>query len=166
MSDASTEAPAIFSPDRRYRYVLRRQVGFGDGHGRCLFICLNPSIADETTDDPTVRRCIGFARTWGYRELSVVNIFALRSTNPDALRQFTDPIGPENDRHIRIEAEWVDRIVVAWGNHGAYRGRSSEVQVLLRGLRRKCFGLTKAGEPRHPLYLAKDTELQEFPYHV
>ena len=159
-----SEAPAIFSPDCRYRYVLRRQWLSGDGV--CLFVCLNPSIADEQTNDPTVRRCIGFSQAWGYRELSVVNIFALRSTNPDALRQFPDPIGPQNDIYIRSEAERADRIVVAWGNHGAYQGRSSEVQVLLRGLRRKCFGLTRAGEPRHPLYLAKDSELQEFPYHV
>ena len=156
-----SEAPAIFSPDRRYRYVLRRQ--WLSGNGVCLFVCLNPSIADETTDDPTVRRCIRFAQGWGYRALSVVNIFALRSTNPDALRQFADPIGPENNEHIRSEAEGADRIVVAWGNHGAYLGRSSTMERVLKGLRLECFGLTKAREPRHPLYIAKDTKLREFP---
>ena len=159
-----SDAPAIFSPDRRYRYVLRRH--WLSGNGVCLFVCLNPSIADETTDDPTVRRCIRFSQAWGYRELSVVNMFALRATDPLTLWATTDPIGPENNGYIRSEAERANCIVVAWGNNAAYLGRSLHVKRLLKGLPLMCLGLTKAGEPRHPLYLAKDTELQEFPYHV
>ena len=152
---------AEFSPCRTWRYVLRRQWAFGPKLG---FILLNPSTADETKNDPTIRRCIGFARGAGFGGLVLGNVFALRSTDPLALRSASDPVGPGNDealRSIGLEAE--GRIVCGWGAHGAFRGRGAEVVRMLGelGIRPTALALTKAGEPKHPLYLKSD--LKPFP---
>src|SRR4029078_1544091 len=88
-------ADAIFSRCRQYRYVLRR--AWRNDLPEVLFIALNPSTADEASDDATVRRCIGFARDWGFGALAIANLFAFRSSNPLSLRCATDPIGPRND---------------------------------------------------------------------
>lgn len=162
---------ALFSPDRVYRYALARWTEnelIPDGHvGRhVLFVCLNPSTADEVVNDPTVRRCLGFAERWGYERLVVCNIFAFRATNPKALYKAGDPIGPENDRHIKIEAKQADLVVCAWGAHGLWhpRGgpvtRQQEVLFLLEqaGAEPHVLGLTKLGAPKHPLYLRGDTQ--------
>ena len=114
---------------------------------------LNPSTANATRNDPTIRRCIGFARAWGYERLVVTNLFGLRATLPAALRSAVDPIGPENDRHLRRAAVQADRIVCAWGVHGALGNRGAEVLTLLKGFRLEHLGLTRGGHPRHPLYL-------------
>ena len=115
---------------------------------------LNPSTADAVRDDPTIRRCIGFARAWGYRRLVVTNIFALRATLPSALRGAADPVGPRNDRYILRAARDADRVVCAWGVHGALGNREAEVLALLRDLALENLGLTQGGYPRHPLYVA------------
>ena len=155
---------ASFSPDRRYRYWLESKLG--DRDGVCMFLMLNPSTADEVRSDPTVTRCKGFARGWGYGSLWVCNIFALRSTRPDALIASPDPSGPENDRHILEYARKADRVVCAWGNHGAHRDRGERVLRMLedRGLSaRMChLGLTKHAQPRHPLYLRASTRPVRF----
>ena len=155
---------ASFSSDRRYRYWLESKLG--DGDGVCMFVMLNPSTADEVKSDPTVTRCKGFARTWGYGSLWVCNIFALRSTSPDALLASPDPLGSENDRHILRYASQADRIVCAWGNHGLHRGRGERVLRMLEndGLSgRMChLGLTKRDQPRHPLYLKAITQPARF----
>ena len=157
-----SDAPAIFSPDRRYRYVLRRR--WLSGNGMCLFVCLNPSIADETTDDPTIRRCMGFARTWGYQMLSVVNLFAYRATNPERLRRNSDTNRSRNNRYLLLEAEQADCVVAAWGAQGHYYSkRVEEVCRLLANIPKVCLGRTQSGEPKHPLYLPKETQRQEFP---
>src|SRR5688572_11312536 len=119
---------------------------------------LNPSTADAVRDDPTIRRCIGFARTWGYRRLVVTNIFALRATLPAALRGAADPVGPGNDRFILRAAREADRVVCAWGVHGALGNREEEVLALLRGLAMEHLGLTRGGHPRHPLYLPAQSQ--------
>ncbi len=91
---------ATLSADRIYRYTLTREVDmFGNGEA-AMFLMLNPSTADETEDDPTIRRCIGFARRWGYSTLHVANLFAFRATSPADLKMASDPIGPDNDRHL------------------------------------------------------------------
>ncbi len=119
-------SPAIFSPCRRYRYLLMRRVSFL-AETTCLFIMLNPSTADETQDDPTIRRCMGFARRWGFGVLVVANIFAWRATDPQELHDLGFPhastttitaVGPENDLFICTAAVEADKIICAWGNHG------------------------------------------------
>ena len=111
---------AVFSPDGLYRYALDRW--WGSAFGFCLFIMLNPSAADAKVDDPTVRRCIGFAREWGFNRLRVINLFSWCATDPAELRSATDPIGTHNDAIIEAEARRVDRLghataVCAWGAH-------------------------------------------------
>ena len=111
---------------------------------------LNPSTADELTDDPTIKRCIGFARTWGYASLAVGNLFAYRSTSPAELYQAIDPLGPENDRWLtRLQEE--SSLTIALGNQGRLLGRSTVFGRMLGGLH--ILGLTSLGEPRHPLYV-------------
>ena len=144
---------AFLSPCGLYRYSLMRTLF--TGRGRVLFIMLNPSTADAEVDDPTIRRCIGFAREWGFQELEVANLFALRATDPKELRKASDPVGPENDRHLMMMSSCADAVIAAWGAHGAYRNRSRQVLGLLEGTV-ECLGLTKQGHPKHPLYIRAD----------
>lgn len=111
---------------------------------------LNPSTAGARDDDPTIRRCVSLACGWGYGSLAVANLFAFRATRPEVLKRAADPVGPRNDRWIAQLAEEADLIVAAWGNHGAYAGRSRGVLETLR--RPHHIGLNKTGEPAHPLY--------------
>lgn len=111
---------AVFDPAGRYRYSLRRR--WDAAGARVAFVLLNPSTADGRRDDPTIRRCIGFAREWGFGGLEVVNLFACRSTHPGGLRSAQDPVGPENDRFLAAAWDRADRVIVAWGNHGALLG--------------------------------------------
>ncbi len=168
---------ALFSTDRRYRYTLERR--WDESRWPAMFCCLNPSVADETRNDPTVTRCINYARAWGYGGLLMLNIFAYRGTDPKVLKQAEDPVGPENDYWIRKSAERAGIILCAWGNHGLLKNRGSEVARLLqreeplaigmqvpagtlvttqftaiKGLHH--LGLTGANQPRHPLYLKGD----------
>ena len=120
---------------------------------------LNPSTADARDDDPTVRRCIAFARSWGFDAVQVVNLFALRATDPRRLRGHPRPIGRQNDRWI-LQAHRASALtVLAWGNHGALGARSQEVLELLRaaGGALHILGLTSRAQPRHPLYVAGAT---------
>jgi hypothetical protein len=144
---------AIFAPCRRYRYTLSRI--WSTKKPFALFVCLNPSTADENSDDPTVRRCIRFADSWGYGGLVVANIFAYRSTDPKALYGLADPIGPENDKFIKSMSRRAGLTVAAWGVHGAYLDRGVFVfKNLLTDPHH--LALTKNGHPKHPLYLRKD----------
>ena len=117
-----------------------------------MLIGLNPSTADARQDDPTIRRCIGFARDWNYGGLVVTNLFAFRATYPTDLKAAVDPIGPRNDVWIRRMARQVDMIVAAWGNDGAWLDRSVSLRRMLPG-RLRCLRLNASGEPAHPLYL-------------
>ncbi len=118
---------------------------------------LNPSTADAEHDDPTIRRCFGFARSWGFGALEVVNLFAWRSTSPAALQSAKDPVGPANDAAILDAHACCGQTVLAWGNHGAHLNRDREVRLLLDGDASVVhFGLTGAGQPRHPLYIRAD----------
>ena len=153
----SVMKPAEFSEDRKYRYTLVRE--FLTGEGTAVFILLNPSTADESSDDPTVRRCIGYTKHWGYRRLIVVNSFALRSTDPKALYLEKDPIGPDNDAWIMTCAKMSNVVVCGWGPHGILNHRSFDLRHLLVPFKPKCLGKTRDGEPRHPLYLRGDAPL-------
>lgn len=150
---------ATFSDDDTYRYRLRRT--WDTSKPTVVFVMLNPSTADATADDPTIRRCLGFAETWGYGALVVGNLFALRATDPADLRNHSNPVGPENDRHLR-EMCTDDRLVVgAWGANGSYQGRAREVLELL-DVDLHALDTTKAGHPVHPLYQPADTDPEPY----
>lgn len=150
---------ATYSPDLRYRYALTRHWAAGP---RALFVMLNPSTATEVQNDPTVERCERRARTLGFGSFAVANIFAFRATDPRVMRAEPDPIGPENDRIIGDLALTADRIICAWGTHGAHLSRGAQVERLLRPLAPSLYhlGLSQAGHPKHPLYIGYDTQPQ------
>jgi len=144
---------ARFSPDRVYRYRLEREVA-PMANGTVCFIMLNPSTADEEQDDPTIRRCMGYTKAWGFSRLVVVNLFAFRATDPRALRKVADPQGIENGQQIFLAAQAAELVVGAWGTHGSYRnqGRNTVEMLRHRHVAVYALALTKAGEPVHPLY--------------
>lgn len=152
---------AIFSDGRLYRYHLTRRVGWQSTI--CLFIMLNPSTADETKNDPTVARCVDFAKRWGFGSLEVCNIFAYRSTEPLELRGLTEAqaVGSDNDHHIDSAITRADRVVCAWGNRGEMHRRGIQVRsaIILAGKIPLAFKITGAGQPIHPLYQKKDAPL-------
>lgn len=150
---------AVFSKDKSYRYVLRRFLKDGNCLSYVNFVLLNPSTATATEDDPTIRRCCGFAERWGYPAMAVTNIFALRSTDPRGLRSVDDPVGPLNDHWLKEVAMGAEKIVVAWGNHGRFMNRGLDVLCEVLPGPMWCFGVTQAGEPKHPLYLRSDAPL-------
>ena len=149
-----------FSDCRKYRYTLRRD--FLTGTDKVVFVMLNPSTADAQLDDPTTRRAVAFAQRFDCRKYLAVNLFALRSTDPKGLKSVNDPVGPENNDYLLAAAEWADEMIVAWGAGGAYKERAKVVIELLSHRRLWCLGRTKHGFPRFPLYLAKDTQFEEF----
>jgi hypothetical protein len=144
---------AVYSPCTQYRYELTRV--WDAGAPRVVFVMLNPSTATEIQNDPTVERCERRARALGFGGFRVVNIFAYRATDPKRMRAQADPVGPANDAAIVAAAGWGDRIICAWGNHGAHLGRGRVVEGLLRSQGKPLFhlSLTRAGVPKHPLYI-------------
>ena len=144
---------ASFSRCMTYRYSLTRRWGVGR---TLLVIGLNPSTADAQIDDPTVRRCVGFAKSWGFSNLIVANLFAYRSTDPSLLAEVDDPVGPMNDRSLKKLVELADLLLVAWGTRGEMLGR--DARVLSWFPRPYCLGKTTAGFPRHPLYVRGDAK--------
>lgn len=148
-----SDKTADLSADETYRYALSRT--WDARLDRVLFVMLNPSTADAFEDDPTIRRCVGYARAWGYGTLHVVNLFALRATDPKALYGHPDPVGGENDRFILDRAARCAVRVAAWGAHGGHIDRGKTVCRLLfgAGLPLHCLARTKDGHPGHPLYL-------------
>ena len=145
---------ALLSPDRKYRYLLYRGWGELSATNYAMFIGLNPSTADETEDDPTIRRCTAFAKSWGFSGLCMTNLFAFRATYPKDMMRAADPIGPHNDMHLKLAAQGAGVVVAAWGALGEYKGRDLQVKSFIGNLR--YLRLTKDGHPGHPLYLPKD----------
>jgi hypothetical protein len=161
---------AKISEDGLYRYELTRQ--WGERERDLLpFVMLNPSDADAEKDDPTIRRCMEFARREGASGIIVANLFAWRTPRSDELRQADDPFGRDNRRAIEtIAAKSIESgmpVVCAWGCRGALSGGDKTAIDIMRGagpsVILKCLGKTKAGHPRHPLYLRRDQPLEEFP---
>lgn len=140
---------AVLSQCRNYRYALSRV--WDASHPYVLFIGLNPSTADETEDDPTIRRCIGFAKSWGYGGLVMANLFAWRATEPSDMKRQNDPLGEKNDYWLVELASHAGVVVAAWGNDGCFKQRSSQIRALLPDLH--YLKLNGTGEPAHPLYL-------------
>lgn len=127
-----------------------------------MLVGLNPSTADAKRNDPTIRRCIGFACDWGFGGVWVLNLFAFRATYPADLRAAEDPIGPRNDRWLRRVARQCQRVVACWGNDGAFLGRSARVRGMI-GDRLEVLRINGSGEPAHPLYLPKRLEPRPWP---
>jgi hypothetical protein len=147
---------AVISPCGKYRYLLERT--WGIGLPRVTWIMLNPSTADAEKDDPTIRRCIGFSKEWGYGGLYVVNLFAWRATDPGELKRVLRPVGPENDHYIGHAAANCKEIVAAWGAHGSFQDRDKVVRKLLKGFGITALSLTTKGSPGHPLYLSANAQ--------
>ena len=148
---------AELSPDGRYRYALRRTWGAGP---EMLWVLANPSSADASSDDPTLRRCVRFARDHGCGGLAVVNLWAWRATDPRTLHGVADPVGPDNDRWIaRLGRQVGGPVVLGWGVQ-ASQERVATVLGLLGRRPKHCLGLTRAGHPRHPLYVPAETKLR------
>jgi len=136
---------ASFSRCGRYRYALWRE--WDPAFPQVLFIGLNPATADAEKDDNTMRRCMYYARDWGYGSMAVGNLFAFRTTWPAELKKAKDPVGKNNDRWLRKLTRESDMTVVMWGNDGGFLGRSSKV---LTGIPDPyCFKVTSRGEPHH-----------------
>jgi hypothetical protein len=159
---------AEISPCGTYRYLLGRRVG--EGKRTALFVMLNPSTADALVDDPTIRRCIGFARREGCGVLEVVNLFAYRTTDPAALRSASEPVGPANDQFIEQAVRRTDLVVVAWGivprrlvRRSSEIGRAIYDHLPAHGQRGPfSLGTTADGSPRHPLYVRADRALEQW----
>jgi len=144
---------AVISGDGLYRYALHRWWGEGD---RLTFVMLNPSTADAEQDDPTIRRCVGFARRLGFDGLRVVNLYAFRATKPADLWRCEDPTGGERNNDLLREVGWLTRhsvVIAAWGAQ-AKADRVAQVLTFPHWDRIVALGTTKAGAPRHPLYLS------------
>lgn len=155
----------IFSPCRKYRYTLWRSWGVGTlpliqlgdrqpSDSYVQFIGLNPSTADEVKDDPTIRRCIQFAKDWGYGALCMTNAFAFRDTDPKKMKAEPEPVGEFNDHWLKAIAANAGVVVAAWGKDGKHLGRADRIKEMIPKL--QCLGQNKDGSPKHPLYLRGD----------
>jgi len=157
-----TESSAVFSDDGRYRYRLTRRWGPGPA---LMFISLNPSTAGARRNDATVRRDIGFARGFGYNAFDALNLYAGKATNPKDLAAMDDPIGPDNDEHLDVAAAEHDVIVFAWGadaDPGRARAVATRIWRICRatGGTVAVLGWTAEDQPRHPLYMRSDAQLE------
>jgi hypothetical protein len=147
----------IFSKDRKYRYLLIHRWEPQQPERPCMWIALNPSIADEQRLDNTLTRIRSLSATAGFNTLYMTNLFALVSTDLEAMKRRPEPVGKNNDNHISRIAHRIPTIFVAWGTHGNHRDRDRQVILLLGQVGRRelrCFGVNKDGSPRHPLYLS------------
>lgn len=140
---------ADFSPCGQYRYALTR-VWEQTDRGHVVFVGLNPSTADDARDDPTIRRCIAFAKSWGYGGLTVLNLFAFRATASKDLLVADEPVGPDNNAWLQT-ALHAPLVIAAWGRLGSHRQRASQVRAMLPAWH--YLRLNKDGAPAHPLYL-------------
>ncbi len=154
---------AIISDCQQYRYVLTRRISQVVRWVKpCLFIMLNPSTASADIDDPTIRRCTGFAAAWLCTSLTVVNLYGLRATDPKELARHSSPIGPENEKHLaeQLGLHWNTGVIVAaWGANAAAKHHSLAGALQTIGQRASCLGRNKDGSPKHPLYVKADQPL-------
>lgn len=165
-ADLLIDKSAIISDCGAYRYELQRR--WAKEGPAMIFVMLNPSTADAEVDDPTIRRCIGFARRENCDAICVVNLFAFRSPSPTEMKRASDPIGPDNNAYLRrvflSASAWGVPVVAAWGAHGSFKRRDARVYEIAKGegVLMQCLGKTKDGAPKHPLYLASGAPLIEW----
>ena len=150
---------AVIDGTGMYRYLLSRRWADGDA---VAWIMLNPSTADAEIDDPTIRRCIGFSKVWGYGGLYVVNVYAYRATKPEILKTATDPIGPDHGLHFSAALHRSALHIAAWG--ACKHAKINHVLPYLSSYVIHCLGVTADGSPRHPLYVKGDVEPQGWIY--
>jgi hypothetical protein len=154
-----SEAGAVFDGSGAYRYLLWRT--WDMSRPAVAFVMLNPSTADAERLDPTIRRCVGFARRWNFGRVLIVNLFGYRSIYPQALSAVDDPVGGQNQEFLRGACSAATLVVAAWGNHGAAQSASGRVRDRIGPA--NCLGLTNRGEPRHPLYVPYSATLSKLP---
>ena len=152
-------AAADISPDGVYRYSLSRRLSSGER--AVLFVGLNPSTADAMTDDPTIRRCAGFARSWGFDWLLMGNVHALRSTDPKGLLLADDPVGPKNEQALKRLTRRAALVVAAWGRNPLHSSAGWLAAWILSLEHTRCLGENRDGSPKHPLYLRRETGLRQ-----
>jgi hypothetical protein len=153
---------AVISADGKYRYKLGRY--WSPKAPPVVWIMLNPSTADAVENDPTIRRCVSFAKRWGFGGIEVYNLFALRSPDPITIETAIDPVGPDNDGWLMAASRSGRKIIAAWGScqtHLQMMRATQVIKILSRGGGPvpATLGLTKSGQPRHPLYVRSDAEL-------
>jgi len=153
------EKGAIFSKCQLYRYMLWRI--WDTDRSDLMIVGLNPSTADAQKDDPTIRRCIQFARDLGFGGVYIANLFAYKATLPSNLFKATDPVGPLNNFFLSEFKNLVSTVLVAWGNHGVFLEQNQRVLKLFENP--YCLKINKSGEPAHPLYLKKSETLKHYP---
>lgn len=155
---------ACMSACGHFRYRLERR--WGDGPA-LLFIMLNPSTADASVDDPTIRRCRHFTLAHRFDALEVVNLFAFRATEPVDLSRAGYPTGQANDFHMSAAIDAAGAVCVAWGAHGGLPSVEKRVQEVMpmlfkHGVQPQCLQITRGGHPSHPLMLRNDCRLRPF----
>lgn len=162
MANHYLENDAVISDCGNYRYLLRRT--WDRSKPRALLVMLNPSTADARQDDATIRSCVRLLVGLGYGSMEVVNIFGYRATDPSELNVALDPIGPENERIVSAAVQRCDTVICAWGAHPLAERKSTFLLGYIRSHRPAayCFGKTKHGAPRHPLYVKSGTTLETF----
>lgn len=141
-----------------YRYKLWREFSpmepGAKSRGTIIWMMLNPSTADATADDNTIKKCVHYSSFWGFSRLEVYNLFAVRATDPKVMKKHADPVGPRNDTFLKQAIASSHPIVVAWGNHGLHLDRQAAVSKLIGDREVRCFGKNKNGTPKHPLLLS------------
>lgn len=162
MANHYLENDAVISDCEKYRYLLRRT--WDHAKPRALLIMLNPSTADARQDDATIRSCVRLLGRLGYGSMEVVNVFAYRATNPDELAKQADPIGPRNLTIIEAAISRCDVAICAWGAYPPAKQHAIEPLNAIRSQRPAvyCFGKTKHGAPKHPLYIKSGTPLEVY----
>ena len=148
---------ADISSCERYRYSLWRI--WDENKPLIGFVGLNPSTADGEFDDKTISRCIKFCEEWGFGGFYMMNLFAYRSTDSGMMMNEENPIGDDNNKFLAELGNKVQRVVVCWGNNGAFRNRSNEVLEMLKGNDLYCLAINQSGEPKHPLYVNGSAQL-------
>lgn len=163
MSEKQNTTTAAYVTET-HRYWLRRT--WDDDLAHIAWVMLNPSTADARVDDPTIRRCVGFSKGWGYGGIEVVNVYNLRATNPKALWGDVDRMGSWLHRDVAeyLMDQQVERAICAWGAHAKPGHAANLLSELERyGIATSCLGKNKGGSPKHPLYLAAKTPPQAWP---
>lgn len=162
MPTAYLENDAVISDCGKYRYLLRRT--WDHSKPRALLVMLNPSTADATLDDATIRSCVRLLAGQGYGSMEVVNVYAYRATNPEELAKQSDPFGPDNERTVAAAIQRCDVVICAWGAYLPARQHAISILNEVRAHRPAsyCFGKTKAGSPKHPLYIKSGTPLEVY----